>query len=98
MFGLFSRGVSALIKVKCSPLNRAFSKIFNFKETYPVLYSHVHPDSLPLVNKPCIDSKTVIKWFCPKGPDHVWESDIELRIRSFKRRKDCRICLRGDHV
>ena len=91
MFRLFSKGVSTMVKGEYSLLNRAFSKIVNFKETYPVLYSHVHPDSLPIVNKPCIDSKTVIKWFCPKGPDHVWESDIELRIRSYKRRKDCKL-------
>ena len=69
---------------------RFFSKIYNFKTTYPVLYEHVHPDSLPLVDKEVVDSSTVVKWFCPKGPDHIWESDIASRVRSFKRRNNCK--------
>ena len=89
MFRILSKETLTILKTESFQLSRAFSKIYNFKEKYPILYSHIHPDSLPLVNKECIDSKTVVKWFCPKGPDHVWESDIALRIRSLKRRKEC---------
>lgn len=71
--------------------NRFFSKIYNFKTTYPDLYAHVHPDSLHLFDKEFVDSSTIVKWVCHKGPDHVWESDIGSRIHSFKRRSDCRI-------
>ena len=66
-----------------------FSKIYNFKSKYPVLYSHVHPDYQKLVDKDCVDSETIVKWVCNKGPDHVWESDLATRIRYFKRRGDC---------
>lgn len=69
---------------------RFFSKIFNFKATYPELYAHVHPDSLALFERDFVDSSTIVKWVCHKGPDHIWESDIGSRIHSFKRRSDCR--------
>ena len=66
-----------------------FSKICNFKSKYPVLYSHVHPDYRKLVDREYVDSSTIVKWVCDKGPDHVWESDLASRIRYFKRRNDC---------
>lgn len=73
-----------------SILRAPFSMICDFKEKYPVLYSHVHPDYKKLLDEKYVDSSTVVKWVCDKGPDHVWESDLSTRIRFFKRRNDCR--------
>lgn len=70
-------------------LRRCFSKIYSFKSKYPILYEHVHPDSKHLFDGEFVDSKTIVKWMCNKGPDHVWDCDIASRVRSFKRRNDC---------
>lgn len=70
---------------------RWFAKIYHFKENYPELYNHIHPDSLKLFNAESVESSTIVKWVCPKGPDHIWESDLASRIRSFKRRGTCRV-------
>lgn len=70
-------------------LRRYFSKIYGFKSKYPILYEHVHPDSKHLFDGEFVDSKTIVKWMCNKGPDHVWDCDIASRVRSFKRRNDC---------
>ena len=93
MYSLFGKTVSSTLRnianTKGNTLNRFFAKIANFKKTYPILYEHVHPDSLSLFENEFVDSGTIVKWVCPKGPDHIWESDIASRVRSFKRRKDC---------
>ena len=68
---------------------RFFSKIYHFKEEYPELAKHIHPDSVKLFDAEYVDSSAIVKWMCPKGPDHVWESDLASRIRSYKRRGTC---------
>lgn len=102
MYSLLSRTLLSTAKntvhTKSEPLKRLFAKIYNFKNTYPVLYEHIHPDSLPLFEQEFVESTTVVKWLCPKGPDHVWESDIASRIRSFKRRNNCILPLDQTHL
>ena len=68
---------------------RFFSKVYRFKERYPELYNHVHPDSKYLFEEKWIGSGQKVKWICEKGPDHVWESDVASRIRAYNHSKKC---------
>lgn len=86
---MFVKRAFSSLAIGVGGMKMFFSKIYNFKSKYPVLYSHVHPDYQKLVDKDCVDSETIVKWVCNKGPDHVWESDLATRIRYFKRRDDC---------
>ena len=104
---------SSLVRNAFSPgmdvTRRVFAKIYHFKEEYPELAKHIHPDSMKLFNAEYVDSSAIVKWTCPKGPDHVWESDLASRIRSYKRRGTCGIgvavlrvvvcaCCSGRHI
>ena len=70
---------------------RFFSKIRNFKNRYPELYEHVHPDSKILFDQPWIGSGQKVKWVCDKGPDHVWEAEVGQRIRAYNHSKKCKL-------
>ena len=94
--------LSHLLAPRVSPplegIARAFSKVRNFRARFPELYAHVHPDSLPLFEKPWVGSEQVVKWVCDKGPDHVWTSPISKRIRSYKQTHKCICSVEASHV
>lgn len=69
---------------------RFFSKVYRFKDRYPELYKHVHPESKPLFDQPWIGSSQKVKWVCEKGPDHIWESEVGKRIRAYNHSKKCK--------
>lgn len=93
MYSIFQKtslwSLKNTIQKEAGYIHRFFSKIYNFKTTYPVLYEHVHPDSRHLFDKDFVESSSIVKWMCPEGPDHIWESDIASRVRSYKRRNHC---------
>lgn len=70
-------------------LSSSFSKVYRFKTRYPELYEHVLPDCKTLFDNPWISSNQMVKWVCDKGPDHVWESTVEKRIRAYRHSKKC---------
>ena len=89
---MFSR-VKPLISLQSSfyseGVRRFFSKIIRFKERFPELYEHVHPDSKYLFDNPWVGSSQKVKWICDKGPDHVWESELGTRIKAYHNSKKC---------
>ena len=85
------RLVSLGVKAPCSStFQRWFSKIYGFKQKYPELYQHVHSDSKPLFENSFVGSKQLIKWTCPNGPDHIWESELGSKIKSYEKAHKCK--------
>ena len=84
------RLLSSGMKTPCSPtFQRWFAKIYGFKQKYPELYQHVHSDSKPLFENSFVGSKQLVKWTCSKGPDHIWESELGGKIKSFEKTHKC---------
>ena len=90
MFALSKGWLESISMIPKHQPVRWLANIYGFKQKYPELYKYVHRDSLMLFEKPYVGSKQMVKWVCPKGPDHVWETELGKKIQSYNKYHKCR--------